>query len=36
MRSLTHAFINLIGLGGGTSAAINEVTSALRAHLTRS
>lgn len=36
MRSLTHAFINLIGLGGGTSAAINEVTSALRAHLSRS
>ncbi|KAA1430612.1 alpha/beta hydrolase [Mycolicibacter arupensis] len=35
MPSLTHAFINLFGLGGGSAAATSELISALRAHLSR-
>ncbi|MEB3032619.1 alpha/beta hydrolase [[Mycobacterium] nativiensis] len=35
MRSLTHAFINLFGLGGGSATATSELISALRAHLSR-
>ena len=34
--SLTHAFANFMGLGGGSATAIAEVSSALRAHLSRS
>ena len=33
MDSMIHAFANLAGLGGGVTAAIAELTSALRAHL---
>lgn len=36
MRSLTHGFINLFGLGGGSATATTELISALRAHLSRS
>ncbi len=35
MRSLTHGFINLFQLGGGSAAATTELISALRAHLSR-
>ncbi len=35
MRSLTHGFVNLFQLGGGSAAATSELISALRAHLTR-
>ncbi len=35
MGSLTHGFINLFPLGGGSAAATTELISALRAHLTR-
>lgn len=35
MRSLTHAFINLFPLGGGSATATTELLSALRAHLSR-
>lgn len=35
MRSLTHAFANLVALGGGSAAGMSEVVSALRAHLSR-
>ncbi|MFL0179336.1 alpha/beta hydrolase [Mycobacterium sp. SMC-15] len=35
MPSLTHAFINLFGLGGGSATATGELISALRAHLSR-
>lgn len=35
MRSLTHGFINLFGLGGGSATATAELISALRAHLSR-
>src|SRR5271166_2009915 len=35
MGSLTHGFANLFPLGGGSSAATNELISALRAHLSR-
>ncbi|GFG85779.1 alpha/beta hydrolase [Mycolicibacter algericus] len=36
MRSLTHGFINLFGLGGGSATATAALISALRAHLSRS
>lgn len=36
MRSLTHGFINLFPLGGGSATATGQLISALRAHLTRS
>jgi len=36
MRSMTHAFMNLFPLGGGSAAATAELISALRAHLSRS
>ncbi len=35
MGSLTHAFANLFPLGGGSALATAELTSALRAHLSR-
>jgi acetyl esterase len=35
MGSMVHGFINFDGVGGATSVAIAEVTSALRAHLRR-
>ncbi|RRR44053.1 alpha/beta hydrolase [Mycolicibacter terrae] len=35
MRSLTHGFINLFGLGGGSTTATTALISALRAHLSR-
>jgi len=35
MRSLTHGFINLFPLGGGSATATTELISALRAHLSR-
>ncbi|OBG32072.1 MULTISPECIES: alpha/beta hydrolase [Mycolicibacter] len=35
MPSLTHAFINLFPLGGGSATATSELISALRAHLSR-
>jgi acetyl esterase/lipase len=35
MRSLTHGFINLFGLGGGSATATTGLISALRAHLSR-
>ncbi|OBH99586.1 alpha/beta hydrolase [Mycobacterium scrofulaceum] len=35
MGSLTHGFINLFQLGGGSAAATTELISALRAHLSR-
>lgn len=35
MRSLTHAFINLFPLGGGSATATTGLISALRAHLSR-
>lgn len=35
MGSLTHGFANLFPLGGGSAAAIAELISALRAHLSR-
>lgn len=35
MRSLTHGFINLFGLGGGSATGTSELISALRAHLSR-
>ena len=35
MPSLTHAFVNLFPLGGGSAAATSELISALRAHLSR-
>lgn len=35
MGSLTHAFINLFRLGGGSAVATTELISALRAHLSR-
>ncbi|MDT5349007.1 MAG: acetyl esterase, partial [Mycobacterium sp.] len=35
MGSLTHGFVNLFPLGGGSADATNELISALRAHLTR-
>ncbi len=35
MTSMTHGFINFDGLGGGSSTCIDELTSALRAHLRR-
>jgi len=35
MPSLTHAFINLFPLGGGSANATSELISALRAHLSR-
>ena len=35
MPSLTHAFINLFPLGGGSATATGELISALRAHLSR-
>lgn len=35
MHSLTHGFINLFPLGGGSAAATKELISALRAHLSR-
>lgn len=36
MGSLTHGFINLFGLGGGSATATTALISALRAHLSRS
>ncbi|MEO6795106.1 MAG: alpha/beta hydrolase [Mycobacterium sp.] len=36
MRSLTHGFINLFPLGGGSATATTELISALRAHLSHS
>jgi acetyl esterase/lipase len=36
MRSLTHGFINLFALGGGSATATTGLISALRAHLSRS
>ena len=36
MGSLTHLFVNLFQLGGGSAAATRELVSALRAHLSRS
>jgi acetyl esterase/lipase len=33
--SLTHGFVNLFPLGGGSAAGTNELISALRAHLSR-
>jgi acetyl esterase len=35
MGSLTHGFVNLFKLGGGSLRATNELISALRAHLSR-
>jgi acetyl esterase/lipase len=35
MRSLTHGFINLFGLGGGSATATTALISARRAHLSR-
>ncbi|MFZ1177076.1 MAG: alpha/beta hydrolase [Mycobacterium sp.] len=35
MGSLTHGFVNLFQLGGGSAAGTNELISALRAHLSR-
>ncbi|MGH3558428.1 MAG: alpha/beta hydrolase [Mycobacterium sp.] len=35
MRSLTHLFVNLFPLGGGSATATAELVSALRAHLSR-
>lgn len=35
MGSLVHGFANLFALGGGSAAAMTEVVSALRAHLSR-
>ena len=35
MRSLTHGFMNLFPLGGGSATAATELISALRAHLSR-
>ncbi|HNM84433.1 MAG TPA: alpha/beta hydrolase [Mycobacterium sp.] len=35
MTSMTHGFINFDGLGGGASACLAELASALRAHLRR-
>lgn len=35
MGSLTHGFVNLFQLGGGSAAATTELISALRAHLSR-
>ena len=35
MAGMTHGFLNFDGLGGGSSACIDELTSALRAHLRR-
>jgi acetyl esterase/lipase len=35
MGSLTHGFVNLFQLGGGSAAATSELISALRAHLSR-
>lgn len=35
MGSLTHGFINLFPLGGGSATATTELISALRAHLSR-
>jgi len=35
MTSMTHGFVNFDGLGGGSTACIDELTSALRAHLRR-
>ena len=35
MGSLTHGFVNLFQLGGGSTAGTNELISALRAHLSR-
>jgi acetyl esterase/lipase len=35
LGSLTHAFANLFPLGGGCAAAMTELVSALRAHLSR-
>jgi acetyl esterase/lipase len=35
MRSLTHGFINLFPLGGGSATATTALISALRAHLSR-
>lgn len=35
MGSLTHGFVNLFQLGGGSAVGTNELISALRAHLSR-
>ncbi len=35
IRSLTHGFVNLFPLGGGSAVATAELISALRAHLSR-
>jgi acetyl esterase/lipase len=35
MGSLTHGFVNLFSLGGGSATATTELISALRAHLSR-
>jgi len=35
MGSLTHGFVNLFPLGGGSATATTELISALRAHLSR-
>jgi acetyl esterase len=35
MGSLTHGFVNLFQLGGGSAAATTKLISALRAHLSR-
>lgn len=35
LGSLTHGFLNLFQLGGGSAAGTNELISALRAHLSR-
>jgi len=35
MTAMTHGFINFDGLGGGSSTCIEELTSALRAHVRR-
>lgn len=35
MAGMTHGFINFDGLGGGPSACIGQICSALRAHLRR-
>jgi acetyl esterase/lipase len=35
LGSLTHGFVNLFQLGGGSAAGTSELISALRAHLSR-
>ena len=35
MKSLSHGFVNLFPLGGGSAVATTELISALRAHLSR-